>query len=89
MSGKIIVIEGACDGIGKSTQYKMLCDHLKEDGIEIINHHFPSYNTSIASPVEEYLKGTYGVPEELSPYFVNSLYAIDRYYVWKNKLEKE
>ena len=30
--GKLIVIEGACDGIGKTTQYKLLCDHLKKDG---------------------------------------------------------
>lgn len=26
--GKIIVIEGACDGMGKTTQYKMLIDHF-------------------------------------------------------------
>ena len=43
--GKLIVVEGACDGIGKTTQYEMLCSHLKEDGINLVNHHFPSYNT--------------------------------------------
>lgn len=43
--GKLIVIEGACDGIGKTTQYKLLCDHLKKDGQVITYHHFPSYGT--------------------------------------------
>ena len=32
MKGKIIVIEGACDGIGKTTQYQMLIDNLKNSG---------------------------------------------------------
>ena len=27
--GKLIVIEGACDGIGKSTQYNLLKERLK------------------------------------------------------------
>ena len=26
--GKLIVIEGSCDGVGKSTQYRMLIDRL-------------------------------------------------------------
>ena len=26
--GKLIVIEGSCDGVGKSTQYKLLIDIL-------------------------------------------------------------
>ena len=30
MAGKIIVIEGACDGIGKSTQSKLLEQFLIE-----------------------------------------------------------
>ena len=29
--GKLIVIEGACDGIGKNTQYVMLRNHLMDD----------------------------------------------------------
>ena len=28
--GKLIVIEGACDGIGKSTQYNLLKERLKK-----------------------------------------------------------
>ena len=42
--GKIIVVEGACDGIGKSTQYSLLEKALINNGEKIIKHHFPSYN---------------------------------------------
>ncbi len=87
--GKLIVMEGACDGIGKSTQYKLLGKHLQEDGERILTHHFPSYNTPQGRPVEEYLKGTYGSPKELSPYFINSLYAMDRAITWNTELKKE
>lgn len=29
--GRLVVIEGACDGIGKTTQYDMLSDRLKKE----------------------------------------------------------
>lgn len=86
--GKLIVVEGACDGIGKTTQYKMLCDHFKEDGISVVNHHFPSYGTSEGTLVERYLKGEFGEVSKLSPYFVNSLYAVDRAVTWNTNLGK-
>lgn len=86
--GKLIVVEGACDGIGKTTQYEMLCNHLKEDGINLVNHHFPSYNTYQGVPVEKYLQGSYGQPSDLSPYFINSLYANDRAITWYTKLKQ-
>ena len=37
--GRLIVIEGACDGIGKSTQLEML---KKEFGSDCYTHHFLS-----------------------------------------------
>lgn len=86
--GKLIVVEGACDGIGKTTQYEMLCKRLKADGLEVANHHFPSYGTYQGVPVEKYLKGEYGQPNELSPYFINSLYASDRGITWYTSLKK-
>lgn len=85
--GKIIVVEGACDGIGKTTQYQMICDRFKNDGKVIANHHFPSYGTYQGLPVEKYLKGEYGSPSDLSAYFINSLYAIDRAITWNTKLK--
>lgn len=84
--GKLIVVEGACDGIGKSTQFELLQKHLIEEGNTVASHHFPSYNTFHGRPVEEYLHGTFGKPSELSPYFVNSLYAVDRAMAWNLEL---
>ena len=86
--GKLVVVEGACDGIGKTTQYEMLCKHLQNDGVEVFNHHFPSYDTYQGLPVEKYLKGEYGQPSELSPYFINALYANDRGITWYSNLKK-
>ena len=45
MKDKIIVIEGACDGIGKTTQFNLLKQYLEENGTEVVSHHYPSYNT--------------------------------------------
>lgn len=86
--GKIIVVEGACDGIGKSTQYKLLEEYLINNGEKVVKHHFPSYDTYQGKGVEEYLSGKYGKPSELSPYFVNSLYANDRVITWNIELKK-
>lgn len=86
--GKLFVIEGACDGIGKSTQYDLLSKRLKKDNYSVEGHHFPSYNTYQGAPVEEYLKGNFGNPNNLSPYFINSLYAVDRAITWQTKLKE-
>lgn len=84
--GKIIVIEGACDGIGKSTQYNLLKESL---GNNIVTHHFPSYSTFQGKGVEEYLSGSFGDIENLSSYFVNNLYAYDRAVTWYSSLSEE
>lgn len=86
--GKLIVLEGACDGIGKTTQYKMLYHHFLNDGQTISNHHFPSFGTYQGAAVEEYLKGEFGQTDELSPYFINSLYATDRGITWYSELKQ-
>lgn len=87
--GKLIVIEGACDGIGKTTQYNLLKERLKKDGEIVVSHHFPSYDTYQGRPVVEYLKGNLGKKEELSPYFINCLYATDRAITWEKELKNE
>lgn len=87
--GKLIVIEGSCDSVGKSTQYKLLVDYLMSNKYKVIQHHFPSYGTYQGRAVEEYLKGNYGNISELSPYFVNSLYAQDRAITWETGLKEE
>lgn len=87
--GILIVMEGACDGIGKSTQFKKLYDRLLSEGYDVVSHHFPSYNTYHGAPVEKYLAGELGEIKKLSPYFINSLYATDRACAWYSKLKKE
>ena len=87
--GKLILFEGACDGIGKTTQFQKLGKRLESDGKRIAYHHFPSYGTYYGAPVERYLKGEFGKPNELSPYFVNSLYAVDRAIAWNSELKEK
>lgn len=87
--GKLIVVEGACDGIGKSTQYDLLYNSLIKDTFKVTKHHFPSYGTEEGAPVEKFLKGELGSPKDLSPYLVNSLYAVDRAITWQTILKPD
>ena len=86
--GKLIVIEGVSDGVGKTTQIKELYNKLVQSGKEVIYHHFPSYGSVGASLVEEYLKGNLGKREAIGPYAISSFYAMDRFYVYHNELKK-
>lgn len=72
--------------MGKTTQYCLLKQYLEEQGYDVCSHHFPSYNTKQGSLVEQYLKGDFGGPKDLSPYVINSMYAIDRAITWSNEL---
>ena len=89
MKGKLIVIEGACDGVGKTTQYNLLKNYLEEKGYNVYNHHFPSYNTKQGKLACEYLNGDFGLPKDLSPYLINSMYAVDRALTWKLELKEK
>ncbi len=86
--GKLIVIEGAGDGIGKSTQYAMLRDRLISEGVSVVCRHFPSYGTAQAVLTEKYLRGEFGAPETLSPYVINNIYAVDRMITWQTELRE-
>lgn len=88
---RLIVIEGASDGIGKTTQFKLLLDYLKKQlgTTHVVNHHFPTYYAYQGKGVEKYLSGDYGSPSDLSPYFINNLYAYDRMITWQTKLQPE
>ena len=87
--GKIIVLEGASDGIGKSTQSDLLEERLQRDGETIIKHHFPTYNKIQGELLTKYLKGEFGPIKNQSPYIINSLFAIDRAITWNYELKKE
>lgn len=85
--GKLIVMEGACDGIGKTTQYALLKERLIKEGYDVVTHHFPSYNKESGKLAVAYLNGEYGNPRDLSPYFVASLYTIDIAAVYLSELK--
>ena len=87
MKGKLIVIEGACDGIGKTSQYNLLKKYLEDKGYNVCSHHFPTYDSKQGKLTEYYLNGDFGNPKDLSPYLVNSIYAVDRAITWNNKLK--
>lgn len=86
--GKLIVIEGVSDGVGKTTQIKELYNNLVRDGKEVIYHHFPSYGEGSAFLVEAYLKGDLGKRELIGPYAISSFFAMDRFYVYNKKLKQ-
>lgn len=85
LKGKLIVMEGACDGIGKSTQFKLLKSRLENDGEIIFNCHFPRYDTETGQAVQAYLRGDYGNPKDCDPLFVHDLFARDRAAFWDER----
>jgi len=95
MKGKIITIEGT-DCSGKETQSKILCERLKQDGVDVYRDSFPMYDT----PTGKIVGGPYLGKEHIGKplfeegasnvdYKVAALYfAADRRYNYINKLKK-
>lgn len=76
--GKFIVIEGV-DGVGKSTQYDMLKEHLENSGKNVKTIKFPRYEESFyGRMVKRYLNGEFGDHKTISPYLITLFYALDR-----------
>ncbi len=88
-NGKLIVMEGSTDGVGKSTQVKLLNDRLFSEGQMVVNRHFPSYGKPQGNLVEMYLGGKLGDKKNLSPYEIVSYYGTDRSITWRNELKNE
>lgn len=84
--GRLIVIEGACDGVGKSTQLKLLEKSL---GDACISHHFPTYGTKGACAAEAFLNEEYGPKDDIPDELIQTLYAVDRALIWETELKKE
>ena len=92
MSGKLIVLEGT-DGSGKSTQFRLLCDRLKNGGVPFRRLVFPQYSEPSSALIQMYLGGEFGShPSDVNPYAASTFYAVDRYAslkkVWGEDYEK-
>ena len=81
--GKLIVIEGT-DGSGKSTQFRMLREHLQSDGVAFEHIVFPRYKEESSALIRMYLGGQFGDrPSDVNAYAASSFYAVDRYASYK------
>ena len=81
--GKLIVFEGT-DGSGKSTQFKLLCQRLEEEGKTFRRLVFPRYDKPSATLLKMYLQGAFGSqPGDVNAYAASTFYAVDRFASWK------
>ena len=81
--GKLIVIEGT-DGSGKSTQFRMMSEHLEKDGVAFKHIVFPRYKEESSALIRMYLGGQFGdKPSDVNAYAASSFYAVDRYASYK------
>ena len=81
--GKLIVIEGT-DGSGKSTQFRMMSEHLAQDGLAFKHLVFPRYKEESSALIRMYLGGQFGTnPSDVNAYAASSFYAVDRYASYK------
>lgn len=77
--GRLVVFEGI-DGSGKSTQFKLLCDHLSSSGRDFMRVTFPRYDKPSSSLLKMYLNGEFGEdPDAVNAYAASSFFAVDRF----------
>lgn len=83
MSGTLIVFEGT-DGSGKSTQLRLACARLEQEGIPFSRLVFPQYDQPSSALLRMYLNGDFGPhPADVNPYAASTFYAVDRYASWR------
>lgn len=83
MAGRLIVFEGT-DGSGKSTQFKLACQSLKQAGREFRTCVYPQYQEESSALVRMYLGGQFGShPSDVNAFAAASFFGVDRYAGYK------
>lgn len=83
MRGKLIVLEGI-DGSGKSTQYKLLLERLRQNNIDFQSTVFPRYKEESSALIRLYLGGVFGEkPSDVNACAAAAFYAVDRFAAYK------
>lgn len=86
--GKLVCIEGL-DGSGKSTQLNLIRKYFDDLNKKVVYHHFPMYgHNNFSEIISKYLRGDLGTLNDLDPYFIANMYAMDRF-MFKPQLEKD
>ncbi|MBE7001197.1 MAG: thymidylate kinase [Ruminococcaceae bacterium] len=81
--GKLIVIEGT-DGSGKSTQFRLMSEHLEKDNVAFKHIVFPRYSEDSSALIRMYLGGQFGgKPTDVNAYTASTFYAVDRFASFK------
>jgi len=76
---KLIVIEGI-DASGKGTQCDLIKKYFNNRKLSFSFFHFPMYgDNQFSDVIAKFLRGEFGGINEVSPYFVANIYAMDRY----------
>lgn len=75
--GVLIIIEGN-QGLGKTTQTRLLENYLLRNNILSRAFYFPRYDTFFGKMSAAFLRGEFGKVEDISPYFIALIFANDR-----------